>query len=121
MALYDGLVEVDLSKIKPSIALPFHPSNVYTIEELKESAKDIFADIEKNSREVFSSNDVHIDLMSKIRDGQIHFDQGIIVGCAGGTFDNIMAAADILRGKSIGNGNFSTHLPRKPANLPGAG
>ncbi|MCG1012464.1 hydratase [Tepidanaerobacter sp. GT38] len=110
MALYDGLVEVDLSKIKPSIALPFHPSNVYTIEELKESAKDIFADIEKNSREVFSSNDVHIDLMSKIRDGQIHFDQGIIVGCAGGTFDNIMAAADILRGKSIGNGNFSLSI-----------
>jgi len=110
IALYDGLVEVDLSKIKPSIALPFHPSNVYTIEELKENATEIFADVEKNSQEVFGSSDVHVDLMSKIKDGQIHFEQGIIVGCAGGTFDNIMAAADILRGKSIGNGSFSLSI-----------
>ncbi len=107
ITLYDGLVEVDLSKIKPSIALPFHPSNVYTIEELKENAEDIFTDIEKNSKETFSSNEIKIDLISKIRNGQIRFEQGIIVGCSGGTFDNIMAAADILRGKSIGNGSFS--------------
>ena len=98
ITLYDGLVEVDLSKIKPSIALPFHPSNVYTIEELKENAEDIFTDIEKNSKETFSSNEIKIDLISKIRNGQIRFEQGIIVGCSGGTFDNIMAAADILRG-----------------------
>jgi len=110
VALYDGLVEVDLSKIKPSIALPFHPSNVYTIEELKKNAREIFADIEKSSRELFSSNEVHINLMSKIVDGQIHVDQGVIVGCSGGTFDNIMAAADILRGKSIGNGGFTLSI-----------
>lgn len=110
ITLYDGLVEVDLSKIKPSIALPFHPSNVYTIEELKENAEDIFTDIEKNSKETFSSNEIKIDLISKIRNGQIRFEQGIIVGCSGGTFDNIMAAADILRGKSIGNGSFSLSI-----------
>lgn len=110
ITLYDGLVEVDLSKIKPSIALPFHPSNVYTIEELKENAEDIFTDIEKNSKETFSSNEIKIDLISKIRNGQIRFEQGIIVGCSAGTFDNIMAAADILRGKSIGNGSFSLSI-----------
>lgn len=110
ITLYDGLVEVDLSKTKPSIALPFHPSNVYTIEELKENAEDIFTDIEKNSKETFSSNEIKIDLISKIRNGQIRFEQGIIVGCSGGTFDNIMAAADILRGKSIGNGSFSLSI-----------
>ena len=110
ITLYDGLVEVDLSKIKPSIALPFHPSNVYTIEELKENAEDIFTDIEKNSKETFSSNEIKIDLISNIRNGQIRFEQGIIVGCSGGTFDNIMAAADILRGKSIGNGSFSLSI-----------
>lgn len=107
LALYDGLVEVDLSKIKPSIALPFHPSNVYTIEELKNNPKDIFALVEKESKKVFESNDVAIDLMSKIVNGNIHVDQGVIVGCSGGTFDNIVAAADILRGKSTGNGTFS--------------
>lgn len=107
IALYDGLVEVDLSKIKPSIALPFHPSNVYTIEELKNNAKDIFAKIEEDSKKTFESNDVSIDLMSKIVNGNIHVDQGIIVGCSGGTFDNIVAAADIMRNKSISNGTFS--------------
>ena len=106
-AIYDGLVEVDLSQIKPSIALPFHPSNVFTIEELKKNPKDIFAQIELDSKKTFESNDVTIDLMSKIRNGKIHVDQGIIVGCSGGTFDNIVAASDIMRGKSIGNDVFS--------------
>lgn len=107
VAIYDGLVEVDLSQIKPSIALPFHPSNVFTIEELKKNPKDIFAQIELDSKKTFESNDVTIDLMSKIRNGKIHVDQGIIVGCSGGTFDNIVAASDIMRGKSIGNDVFS--------------
>lgn len=107
IALYDGLVEVDLSKIKPSIALPFHPSNVYTIQELKSNAKDIFSKIEEESKKTFESNSVKIDLMSKIINGNIHVEQGVIVGCSGGTFDNIVAAADILRGKSIGNDLFS--------------
>jgi aconitate hydratase len=106
-AVYDALVEVDLSKIKPSIALPFHPSNVFTIEELKNNAADIFSKIEKDSIKTFESNDVKVDLLSKIKSGKIHVEQGIIVGCSGGTFDNIVAAADIMRGKSIGNDSFS--------------
>lgn len=107
IAMYDGLVEVDLSKIKPSIALPFHPSNVFTIEDLKKNPKDIFDQIERDSIKTFDSNDVKVDLMSKIINGKIQVDQGIIVGCSGGTFDNIVAAADIMRGKSIGNDTFS--------------
>lgn len=107
IAIYDGMVEIDLSQIKPSIALPFHPSNVYTIEDVKKYPRDIFDLIEKESIKTFESNEVKIDLMSKIINGNIHVDQGIIVGCSGGTFDNIVAAADILRGKSIGNGIFS--------------
>lgn len=107
VAMYDGLVEVDLSKIKPSIALPFHPSNVFTIEELKKNPKDIFDIIEKESLKTFESTNVKVDLKSKIRNGNIHVDQGVIVGCSGGTFDNIVAAADIMRGKSIGNDTFS--------------
>ncbi len=107
LAMYDGLIEVDLSKIKPSIALPFHPSKVYTIEELKKNPKDIFAKVEKESKKTFESNDISIDLMSKIVNGNILVDQGIIAGCSGGTFDNIVAAADILQGKSIGNDAFS--------------
>ncbi len=106
-AVYDGLVEIDLSQIKPSIALPFHPSNVYTIEEVKNNPGDIFSAIEKESRKTFEANDVRVDLMSKIINGKIHVDQGVIVGCSGGTFDNIVAAADIMRGKSISNGTFS--------------
>lgn len=107
VAIYDGLVEVDLSKVKPSIALPFHPSNVFTIEDVKKNAKEIFAMIEEDSKKIFESNDVKIDMMSKIVNGNIHVDQGIIVGCSGGTFDNIVAAGDIMRGKSTGNGKFS--------------
>ncbi|NLY45416.1 MAG: hydratase [Tissierella sp.] len=107
VAVYDGLVEIDLSKIKPSIALPFHPSNVFTIEEVKNNAKEIFAKIEEDSKKLFESNDVTVDLVSKIVDGNVHVDQGIIVGCSGGTFDNIVAAADIIKNKSLGNGSFS--------------
>ena len=107
VALYDGLVEVDLSTIKPSIALPFHPSNVYTIEELKKNPKDIFALVEENSKETFESNDIKVDMLSKIKNGNIYVDQGIIAGCTGGTFDNIVAAADVMKGKSAGNDIFS--------------
>ncbi|MDF2615659.1 MAG: aconitate hydratase domain protein [Sedimentibacter sp.] len=107
IALYDGIVEVDLSQIKPSIALPFHPSNVYTIEEVKKNPQEIFAKIEEESKKTFESNDVKVDMMSKIVDGNIYVDQGIIAGCSGGTFDNIVAAADIMKGKSTGNDKFS--------------
>lgn len=110
VALYDGLVEVDLSLIKPSIAIPYHPSNVYTIEELKKNPKEIFAKVEEDSKKLFESNDIKVDLMSKIIDGNIHVEQGIIVGCSGGTYDNIVAASDIIKGKSLGNGPFSMSI-----------
>ncbi|MDR0624208.1 MAG: hydratase, partial [Treponema sp.] len=106
-AYYDGLIHVDLSKIEPSIALPFHPSNVYTIRELKKNAKDILAQTEKEAGQAIGVPGVTVDLLSKIRGGDIYVDQGIIVGCSGGTFDNISAAADILSGRSTGNGVFS--------------
>ncbi|HBH12012.1 MAG TPA: hydratase [Clostridiales bacterium] len=109
-AVYDAIVELDLSKIKPSIALPFHPSNVFTIENLKNNAKDIFAQIEADSKKTFESNNIKVNLMSKIKSGKIHVEQGIIVGCSGGTFDNIVAAADIMRGKSTGNDSFTMSI-----------
>jgi aconitate hydratase len=106
-AYYDGLIYVDLSKIEPSIALPFHPSNVYTIRELKKNAQDILAKTEAEANQAIGVPGVRVDLRSKIRGGDIYVDQGIIVGCSGGTFDNISAAADVLAGKSIGHGVFS--------------
>jgi aconitate hydratase len=106
-AYYDGLIYVDLSKIEPSIALPFHPSNVYTIRELRENAEDIFAKTEEEAGKAIGVPGLRLDLRSKIRGGDIYVDQGIIVGCSGGTFDNISAAADILEGKSTGCGIFS--------------
>lgn len=110
LALYDAMIVVDLSKIKPSIALPYHPSNVYTIEELKANPVEIFAEAEEKANKLFDSSDVKVDLQSKIVDGEIHVDQGIIVGCSGGTFDNIMAATDIIRGNSTGSDIFSMTL-----------
>jgi aconitate hydratase len=106
-AYYDGLIHVDLSAIEPSIALPFHPSNVYTIRELKENAGDILAKTEKEADAAIGVPGITVNLLSKIRGGDIYVDQAEIVGCSGGTFDNISAAADILEGKSIGNGVFS--------------
>lgn len=104
---YDGLVYVDLSKIEPSIALPFHPSNVYTISELKANASDIFAKVEKECLEQLGNKDLSMNLVGKIKNGEIYVDQGIVAGCAGGTFDNVCDVADILDGHSVGNGNFS--------------
>jgi aconitate hydratase len=109
-AYYDGLIYVDLSKIEPAIALPFHPSNVYTIRELKQNAKDILAQTQKEADQIIGVPGLTVGLLSKIRGGDIYVDQGVIVGCSGGTFDNIMAAADILEGKSIGSGAFSLSL-----------
>ena len=100
-AYYDSFIIVDLSKIEPRVALPFHPSNVYTIRDLKQNAKDILAKIGEDNK------DLKIDLGLKIRDGGVWADQAIIAGCSGGIFSNIMAAADIIKGASIGGGNFS--------------
>ena len=112
---YDGFIEIDLSKIKPMIAMPFHPSNAYTIEEVNKNLKDILAQCEKNAKVSFG-DDVDFDLSSKIRDGRLYVDQGIIAGCAGGGFENICAAADILKGSSIGADEFT--LSVYPASMP---
>ncbi len=106
VAYYDGLIHVDLSKIKPSIAIPFHPSNVYTIEDFKANAPEILKSIEAQAKEI-SGGKASLDLMSKLHEGAFYVDQGVVAGCAGGTFDNVNAVADILDGNSIGNGTFS--------------
>ena len=112
---YDGCVEVNLSEIKPMIAMPFHPSNTYTIDEVNENLEDILAEVEKNAL-VSLDGAVEYKLRDKIRNGKLYVDQGIIAGCAGGGFENICAAADILNGKSIGPDEFT--LSVYPASMP---
>jgi aconitate hydratase len=112
-------VEVDLSKIDPSIALPYHPSEVYTIKEVLKNPHDIFAQVEERSKTLFENNDVVVDMQSKIIDGKVKTDQGIIVGCSGGTFDNLLAASQIVKGKSAAaNGySFSCYAGSQPIYL----
>ena len=113
---YDGLVEVDLAAIKPMIAMPFHPSNVYTIDELNANLYDILDEVEKKALVSLDNNNVSYTLKDKVRNGKLYVEQGVIAGCAGGGFENICAAADILRGKYIGNDEFS--LSVYPASQP---
>ena len=115
VAYYDGVVYVDLSKIKPMIAMPFHPSNTYTIDELNANLEDILRDVEKKAL-VSLDGQVDFKLTNKIKDGRLYVDQGIIAGCAGGGFENICAAADILKGHSIGADEFT--LSVYPASMP---
>ncbi len=115
VAYYDGMVYVDLSKIKPMIAMPFHPSNTYTIEELNANLMDILQDVEKKAL-ISLDGKVDYKLTDKVRNGKLYVDQGIIAGCAGGGFENICAAADILKGKSIGPDEFT--LSVYPASTP---
>ena len=114
-AYYDGLIEVDLSKIRPMIAMPFHPSNTYLIDEVNKNPKDILHEVEEKAKISFGK-DIKFSLMDKIKNGRIQVDQGIIAGCAGGGFENLCAAADILKGKYIGNNEFSMSL--YPASQP---
>jgi len=107
IAYYDGMVYVDLSEIKPMIAMPFHPSNVYTIDELNANMMDILDDVEKKALVSLDNNKVQFTLKDKVRNGKLYVEQGVIAGCAGGGFENICDAADILRGKNIGSGEFS--------------
>ncbi len=107
VAYYDGFIEVDLSTVKPMIALPFHPSNGYEIAEFKANMADIINDIEKKAVDTISNPDIKFDLASKIKDGNFVVDQGIIAGCAGGTYSSIMEAAHILDGKDTGGSDFS--------------
>ncbi len=113
-AYYDGCIYVDLSKIECTIAMPMHPSNTYTIRELLENAEDILHETEVNVNSQIVG--AEINLKSKLKGKDIYVDQGEIAGCAGGTIDGIMAAADILKGKSCGNGTFT--LSVYPGSMP---
>ena len=115
VAYYDSFIEIDLSQIRPMIAMPFHPSNTYTIDELNANLLDILDDCEKRA-EVSFDGKVKLDLKSKVRNGKLYVDQGIIAGCAGGGFENICDAADILKGTSIGADEFT--LSVYPASTP---
>ncbi|MBE5859980.1 MAG: hydratase [Butyrivibrio sp.] len=115
IAYYDGVVEVDLSTIKPMIAMPFHPSNTYEIDEVNANLEDIIADVEKRAKVSFGDK-VEYSLKNKIKDGKFMVDQGVIAGCAGGGFENICAAADILEGRFTGNDRFT--LSVYPASTP---
>ena len=112
---YDGMVYVNLSEIKPMIAMPFHPSNVYTIDEVNANLEDILHEVEKKAL-VSLDGAVDYSLQSKIVDGKLYVDQGLIAGCAGGGFENICAAADIIKGKYIGADEFTFSV--YPASMP---
>ena len=115
VAYYDGMVYVDLSQIRPMIAMPFHPSNTYTIEELNANLMDILDDVEKKAQ-VSLDGKIPFTLKDKVHDGRLYVEQGIIAGCAGGGFENICDAADILRGTGIGSDAFT--LSVYPASTP---
>ena len=115
VAYYDGMIMVDLSKIRPMIAMPFHPSNTYTIEELNANLMDILDETEKKAL-VSLDGAVEFNLKNKVKNGKLMVDQGIIAGCAGGGFENICAAADILKGRYIGSDGFT--LSVYPASMP---
>ena len=115
-ALYDGAVIVDLSKIRPMIAMPFHPSNAYTIDEVNANAADILHETEMAAKAQLDAPNIDYKLTNKIIDGKIKVDQGVIAGCAGGGFENLVYAAEILKGGSVGNGEFA--LSVYPASQP---
>ena len=114
-AYYDGAIEINLDEIRPMIALPFHPSCAYTIEEVNANLRDLLEETEKRAKVSFGDK-VNFNLTNKIIDGKLYIDQGVIAGCAGGGYENICAAADILKGKDTGNGKFL--LDVYPASMP---
>lgn len=114
-AYYDGAIEIDLSEIRPMIAMPFHPSCAYTIDEVNANLLDVLAETEKRAKVSFGDK-VNFTLKNKVIDGKLYVDQGVIAGCAGGGFENICAAADILKGKDTGNGKFLLNV--YPASMP---
>ncbi len=115
VAYYDGMIEIDLSEIRPMIAMPFHPSNTYTIEEVNANLKDVLAEAEERAK-VSLDGQVDFSLQDKVVDGRLYVEQGIIAGCAGGGYENICDAADILRGASIGADRFTLSI--YPASTP---
>ncbi|MBR4824449.1 MAG: hydratase, partial [Spirochaetaceae bacterium] len=114
-AYYDGAIEIDLSEIRPMIAMPFHPSCAYTIEEVNKNLMDILDETEKRAKVSFGDK-VNFSLKNKVINGKLYVDQGVIAGCAGGGYENICAAADILKGKDSGNGKFLLNV--YPASMP---
>lgn len=114
-AYYDGAIELDLGEIRPMIALPFHPSCAYTIEEVNKNLMDVLEETEKRAKVSFGDK-VNFTLKNKVIDGKLYVDQGVIAGCAGGGFENICAVADILKGKDTGNGKFLLNV--YPASMP---
>ena len=106
LAFYDGVIEIDLSEIEPMIALPFHPSNAYKLRDLIENPGDILSEASDNINELLGGK-VKMDLTKKIKGGKVRVEQAVIAGCAGGTYDNIVESANILKGKNIGNGEFT--------------
>ncbi len=115
VAYYDGAISIDLSEIRPMIAMPFHPSNAYTIEEVNKNLKDILHEVEQRAKVSFGDQ-VTFSLQDKIRNGKLYVDQGVIAGCAGGGFENICAAADIMQGHYIGADEFTLNV--YPASTP---
>ena len=116
VSYYDGLITIDLSKIEPMIALPFHPSNAYSIRELKANTGDILAAVEAEGKRLYPQPEVEFNLTGKIKDGQIRVDQGVVAGCAGGTFENLWTMAALLEAAEIGTGEFALSL--YPASQP---
>jgi aconitate hydratase len=115
-ATYDGVIEVDLAAVEPMIALPFHPSNAYPIRVFRENAEDLLQGVAKEAAAMFDKPVKTPDLCAKVKDGQVYVDQGIVAGCSGGTFENIMRVTEILEGHSIGDGAFN--LSVYPASQP---
>jgi aconitate hydratase len=114
-AYYDGAIEIDLGEIRPMIAMPFHPSCAYTIDEVNKNLMDILSETEKRAKVSFGDK-VQFSLKNKVINGKLYVDQGVIAGCAGGGYENICAAADILKGKDSGNGKFLLNV--YPASMP---
>ncbi|PKM94507.1 MAG: hydratase [Firmicutes bacterium HGW-Firmicutes-1] len=116
VAYYDGLIKVDLSTIEPVIALPFHPSNVYTIKELNANPREILQLVEEDAKKIFGNNKINFSLTDKIIDGKIKVDQGIVAGCSGGTYENISLMGEMIAGHSTGSDDFV--LSVYPASQP---
>ena len=114
-AYYDMVVEIDLDKVRPVIAMPFHPANVYDLQEAIDEPGDVMREAEKKANELLNGKG-RLDLVSKVKDGKIYVEQGIIAGCAGGTYDNIIEAASILKGRATGSGKFT--LSVYPSSTP---
>ena len=116
LAKYDGAIEIDLDKIVPMIAMPFHPSNTYEIQEVMKNPYDILKKVEAEAIASMENKNLTLSLQDKIINGKLHVEQGIIAGCAGGTYENIMETATIMEGSSVGLDEYT--LSVYPSSLP---